>query len=391
MARPGIAVRTLLDLAGTATTADLSAPIAADWQAIGTLAALHRLGPWLHHRHKTEDAIPEELRRDWAVAYRQAALTALVQHADAADAMALLDAQGFEPVALKGAFLARNAYPEAALRPMRDIDILVPADRILPAFEALRAAGHTLVGQSKIALEEAARLDKHMPPLRMPRGTMLELHARLMERNGRLEYATPEGDEHALRGRAIVKDGLRYPAPADLLAHLVVHAVYGHRFDCGPLLLTDVRFLAASQSIDWDLFWQRAEAESWADGAALVLALVRHYHGAAGLPRHAAEPAAPDDAMLDLARSLLLQDFTTKINARFLATLATGGFGKVHDLAAGRVRVADDEGTRIDRAQDGGRLAWTIGKLRSLAASLADPAQRRQARDLARFRRWLQG
>ncbi len=354
------------------------------------MAALHRMGPWLHSRHGANPAIPENVRHQWASDYRRAALAALAQHADCGAALALLEAQGFKPIALKGAFLSRHAYPDAALRPMRDIDILVPAERVLAAFEALIAGGYIIEKQSKIALEDAARLDKHMPPLTMPLGTCLELHGRLMERDGRLEYASPEASEADVRERSINLDGIRYPAPTDMLSHLIVHAVYGHRFDCGPLLLTDVHFLAAHHSIDWDLLWEQAHAQNWAAGGALVLALVRHYHASAALAPHHAEPASPTQATMDLARDLLVQDYTAKKNARFIATVMTGGFSQARNLVGGRIRLAASEDLVIDRAQDGGRAAWTLAKLRDVAVSLADPAQRRQARQLAQFRRWLE-
>lgn len=390
MTGPGRAARTLLDLTGTQTRANLEALDASEWQNVAHMAALHRLGPWLHFRHGDSDAIPEDMRAGWAAAHRRSALVSMVQQADCNDACAVLERHGLHPVALKGAYLACHAYPHSALRPMRDIDLLVPADRVLAAYAVLRANGYAEMRQGKIALVDAARLDQHMPPLQAPRGTVIELHARLMERDGRLEYATPEGGEAGVIARAVVTQGIRYPAPADLLAHLVVHAVYGHRFDCGPLLLTDVHFLAETQEIDWQLFWSRAHSEGWAAGGALVLALVRHYHGAAGIPRHALEPAAADDAAVDLARGLLLQDYTTKTNTRFLATLLSGGLSKALQRASGMVTAAGETKVTIDRAQDGGRLGWTLAKLRAVAATLADPAQRRQARDLARFRRWLE-
>lgn len=390
MTGPGRAARTLLDLAGTDTSANLEALDASEWQDLARMAALHRLGPWLHSRHGDNVAIPKDMRAEWATAHRQSALAAMVQQADCADACAVLEQRRFHPVALKGAFLARHAYPHSALRPMRDIDLLVPADRVLDAYEVLRANGYGEIRQGKIALDDAARLDQHMPPLQAPRGTVIELHARLTERYGRLEYATPQGGEAGVIERAVGTGGIRYPAPADLLAHLVVHAVYGHRFDCGPLLLTDVHFLAETQEIDWPLFWSRANSEGWAAGGALVLALVRHYHGAARLPCHALEPAAPDDATVDLARGLLLQDYTNKTNTRFLATLLSGGLTKAWQRASGTVTATGEAGVTINRTRDGGRLAWTLARLRSVAATLADPAQRRQARDLARFRRWLE-
>ena len=78
----------------------------ADWAELDRIAARQRLQPLLHARQRDNPAVPEAIRAGWAQAYRAAALATLTIQADLADCLALLRAQGIEPLALKGAWLA---------------------------------------------------------------------------------------------------------------------------------------------------------------------------------------------------------------------------------------------------------------------------------------------
>ena len=383
--------RVLLALLGSAdcpAAGALPGLVSNAWGRIAEIAETHRLGPWLHSLHRDNPLVPVPLKAEWAAAYRQAALTVLAQRADLEACCGLLETHGFAPLALKGSFLARHAWPDPALRPMRDIDLLVAQDQVLAAYDLLLAHGYAQPAGSKLDLADHARFEQHMPALQMPRGSWLELHMRMSELDGRLEYATPQGNEAAVIARAVVIDNVRYPAANDMLGHVITHAVYGHRFDCGPLLLGDVRYLIARHPVDWDTFWAEAQAAKWAPGAALVFALVREYHGAEAVPKHADEPDATPE-MLDLARDLIVQDWETKMFSRFAAVLATGGFGYAWRRITGQVAGGAEGGVMIDRAQDGGRLRWAWRRGASLLRDLADPRIRAQTRQLARYRRWL--
>lgn len=384
--------RVLLALLGSVGQNDavaLSSLTPPDWDRIATIARTHRLGPQLSSLHRHSEAIPVALRSEWHEAYRTAAITALAQRADLEQCCALLTTNGYRPLALKGAFLARYAWPDPALRPMRDLDLLLPQDQVLPAFRLLLDHGYVQPTASKLALDDHVRLEQHMPVLQMPHGSWLELHMRVSELDGRLEYATPAGNEAQIAARAVTLEGIAYPCPEDMLAHIITHAIYGHRLDCGPLLLGDVRYLVARHPVDWQLFWAEAHSGKWAPGAALVFTLVRQYHGEAAVPRHSAEPAVAAD-LLELARDLIVQDWETKMFSRFAATIATGGFGYVWRRLTGRVEGGDEDGVVIDRAAEGGRLRWAWRRGVSLLRDLTDPEIRAQTRRLARYRRWLE-
>lgn len=384
--------RLLLDLIGTAVRAgpaQLERLSEEDWTALDRMAGEHRLRPLLHVTQRDNPVIPQPLAELWREAHRFAALTAMVQRAELGECCALLSGHGFVPVALKGAWLAWHAYPEPAQRPLRDLDILVTQDTARPAFEMLVGAGYRLEDPPDMEIEDIVRLEKHMPPLIAPRGTRIELHHRMWERDGRLDHATPAGNEAAVRARTIVRDGIAYPAPEDMLAHLIVHAVYSHRLDCGPLVLSDLRHLLARETIDTAHFWQRATNEGWAAGAHLLFALVRRYHGENAAPAPPAGTAPLPDDVLEAAPDLLLQSMDTRHSAHVVATALAAGPAAFTRRLAGKTAGAPDQGHSPMRQREGGFLRWAMSRLRRTLGDALRPGVMAQSRDLGRLSRWL--
>lgn len=382
--------RVLLDLIGTAETPNLSALTPADWGELDRIAALHRLQPLLHAQHRGNPAIPAEIAANWQAAHRAATMHAMAQRADLADTCALLEREGYAPIALKGAWLSAFAYPEAAQRPMRDIDLLVSPETVIPAFEALLAAGYSYARPSEMALADVVRLDKHMPPLIAPRGTVVELHLRLWERDGRLDHASPEGDETAVVARsAVAADGLRYLDPQDLLVHLIIHAVYSHRLDCGPLVLADIDLLLRAAPIHWPRFWAGANAQGWRDGARLMLELTAHYRRTAAID-FTADPGGlvPAD-LFAAAPDLLLQELDSRTSAGLAAATLKAGPMKLAERMTGRRKVAGEaEATRLT-SHEGGALAWAGSRVLRSLRDLARGDVRDQSRQLAALSKWL--
>jgi hypothetical protein len=389
MDRPALR-RVLLDLIGTAITPELVTLSTDDWSELDRMAALHRLQPLLHAQHRALASIPQSIADSWQAAHRFAALQALVQRAELIETCTLLERAGFAPIALKGAWLSAHAYGDAALRPMRDLDLLVPAETVLPAFEALLAAGYVMAGPSEMTLAETVRIDKHMPPLIAPCGTCIELHQRLWERDGRLDHASPAEDEAALRLRARVwDDGIRYLDPQDLLVHLIVHAVYSHRLDCGPLVLADIDLLLRAAPIDWPRFWAEGAAQGWRGGARLLLELTALYRPDAPID-FSADPGAPAPAdLLAAAPDLLLQELDSRASAGLAAATLKAGPAKLAERIIGRRKVAGEAAVTRDTSHEGGALGWAASRtLRSLR-DLARGDVRAQSRHLAALSKWL--
>ena len=382
--------RIVLGLVGTRQVPQLDGLSARDWAVIGSLAGQHRLMPLLHAQHNANPAIPLALRREWQDAHRAAALQAMLARQELIECAGLLETAGMAPIALKGAWLSRHAYPAAAQRPMRDLDLLVPAAQVLDGYALLLAAGYTELEPPEMPLSEVLRLDKHMPALLAPRGSVIELHQRLWERGGRLDHATPMYEEAVLRGRAVRDaDGIRYLAPHDTLAHLIIHAVYSHRLDCGPLLLPDIDYLLQTAQIDWADFWTNAAGHGWRSGARLVLELVSAYRADARID-FSLDPGAPAPSeVLAAAPDLLLQDLDTRRSAGLAAAALTAGPMKLLQRMRGR-RGAHGE-AEVTRTMDheGGLLGWAGSRAWRSVTQLARADVRRQSRQLAALSQWL--
>jgi len=366
-----------------------AAAIAPDgWDELDRIAELHRLQPLLYHLHRDRRNVPAALEARWREAFRQSALQSLAMAGDLADASALLDRAGLAPIALKGAWLAWRAYPHPALRPMRDIDLLLTPETVLAGYRLLQDHGYSAPQSTELSPEDALQLDKHMPPLVSPRGTVIELHLRLWEIDGRMDHAAPGRNEAAIRQRAVREGNVAYLGPIDLLAHLIIHAVYDHRLDCGPLVLTDISFLLRAAEIDWPSFWRGAREQGWSRGAHLVLAMVHTHAPDLAIPFPADLPPLPDD-YASLAAELLLQELGTRQSAGFAATLSVGGVGAIAArVFARRSRKGEPQVTR-NLSAEGGFAQWARGRLLRTLGQLAQPAVRQQSRDLARLSRWL--
>lgn len=389
MDRPALR-RVLLDLIGTAKSPESRALNPAEWAELDRIALQHRLQPLLFATHRDNIEIPAALRSRWQAAHRLAALQAMVQLAELTETCALLEASGYEPIALKGAWLAAHAYPEAALRPMRNLDLLVAPETVIPAFETLLRAGYCLTREADMPLEQIVRIDKHMPPLVAPRGTVIKLHHRLWERDGRLDHASLAASEAQVRQRARRgAGGLRYPVPQDLLTHLIVHAVSSHRLDCGPLILADLDFLLRAAPIDWPDFWVEAATNGWRDGARLVLDLVAHYRPNAEIVFAADPGPVTPAAQIAAGVDLLLQDLDTRASAGFAAARIKDGAAKRAAQITDRRNVVGEMAVTRDATGAGGFLGRAGSRLLRSLRDLSRADVRRQSRQLAALSRSL--
>lgn len=381
--------RLLLALASPVRPADperLAAMTAADWLALDALAVQHRMQPLLHSLHASNPAVPDEVRSLWHAAWRDAAMAAMILRADLQATVRTLRASGIEPLVMKGGWLAWHGYAHPAERPMRDLDLLIPAGRIGEAVEVLHAAGYAWAEQPDMPLEELFRIDKSLPGLIAPRGTEIELHIHAWHPSGRLEYPSPEPDNPGMFARSrLAADGLTYPSAEDMLAHLIIHATYSHRLDCGPLVLSDIAALLAKDTIDWPAFWERTRREGWQQGARLVLELVRHWRAPGGLDLSADSGKAPPPALLEAGADLLLQDMQGRFSAGLFADILAAGPSALWRRVRRRVGAPGGEGATIVRpsAREGNYLVWAISRLRRTLGDVLNREMWRQSRDIA--------
>lgn len=159
-------------------------------------------------RHSLE-AIPSHIRDGLT----SADLTARIRHGNLCDAaIEIIDAcqeEGVTPTLLKGISIADQHYPEGHLRPMGDIDILVPGQAYGTVESALLRRGY--VRKPGYEVEEAAA---HGAPLFDPqRRVWVEVHTALFPADSRLRTNAMFGPPHVaaqsvasnFRGRQVLR------------------------------------------------------------------------------------------------------------------------------------------------------------------------------------------
>ena len=335
--------------------------------------------------------MPALVASSWHQARRDSAIAALRQQAALRLALATLTDAGIAAVALKGVALAWRHYPEAALRPMRDIDLLVPETRAIEAFAVLRAAGFVAETDDPAILRQALADDHQLPAQSHPAlGVTIEIHHRLGDPPHRRGYRMPQIDPVGVLARAVAVDCggtmVPCPTPQDLAAHLIIHALYGHRLDCGPLVLADLHFLAMSQAVDWAELRSQAEGDGWARGMDLLLGLVERSFGS--LPAPLADPPPPD--VLDAAEAALLLDPEARGQAEALSDFSAAQSGPALARAVLR-RLAPNP--LVVAQEGGGRSAlafWPVWLARRLTRSLRRRGHAPEARAAAQVMRWIQ-
>lgn len=277
----------LLDLVSATRRVDrtvLDQCTASDWEAILEMVRQHRLGPLLHWRltqDRTDVSVPQNVRAELSKIFTAATVRALVCQRALTLCHQTLVAAGVEHIALKGAYLAFHAYPHPALRPLGDLDVLVPKPQALGAYQALIAEGWEQVDDGPWDLASYMSARDHFPALQLASANVaLELHTRLMEPGvGSTLFETMLWDQRVSETTA--GQTMAFLTPTYLLLHLIHHAIYHHMFSNGPLLLSDISYLLRTRTIDWPLFWKLADDRHWTRGCRLALGMTHEYDSGA--------------------------------------------------------------------------------------------------------------
>lgn len=295
-----------------------------DWDAMLDMARQHRLLPMLHwqlSRDRKALPVPEAVRARLAEGFRRTTLRSLVLQRELLQVHRILDRAGIPYVALKGAWLAFFAYPQPGLRPLRDLDLLVPKDRALEANRILIDGGYEPLGDCLGSPDAVLEHDRHFPPLQSPSGRItIELHVRLGYPRAEELFSDLSPEAAADGGGRIAtailaNEELKYQTPTELLLHLIVHAVYDHQFNNGPLLLSDIVYLLQARPVDWPSFWRLAGEYGYERGCILALRLAERYWGQQPIAWPAGMEVGidPPAEMLDTSARLMLCDFEARI------------------------------------------------------------------------------
>jgi Uncharacterised nucleotidyltransferase len=229
-----------------------------------------------------------EASPEWERLFKARRLTAvhnLLLRQELRKTLEALRQSGIPALALKGVVLAYTAYPDASLRPMADLDLLVPPGKRAEAVLILRTLGYeypeTVLTMRRDPNRCLSLVKEFAPPLRLRASpVLLEVHSQL-------ECSEPlfpmSMQEYWSRSILVDLKGLtvRTLCPEDFLFHLCLHQSSWHRFEKGLLPLVDLKLLLDSRP-DWN--WVGIVKRSLRCGCAtwmyLTLELARDLVGA---------------------------------------------------------------------------------------------------------------
>ena len=153
---------------------------------------------------------------------------------------------------LKGMPLALEVYPDLGRRPMSDVDVLVPSDRIADAIALLVSHGWVPGADEPLPRAWSAR---HSFPLVHPEGGHIDVHhvpgapfLRPPWDHDPVATVWEAASTMELAGRWVM-----VPAPEDLLLQVIVHGLMGVR-GASSRWVADATLLLRKRPMDWDRF-----------------------------------------------------------------------------------------------------------------------------------------
>lgn len=168
-------------LAGQARQVDWAALTAADWRHLVRQAHLHGVAPLLaHHLEQAgwPEPLPDAVRHALRHALYQTTASNTLLYRELGRIVDCLHQQNIPVVVLKGAALAQTHYAHIGLRPMLDLDLLLPRSHLAQAIQALWALDYVQIPEPGMGFYQISKhhmlRNNHAPHL------LVELHGRLV-------------------------------------------------------------------------------------------------------------------------------------------------------------------------------------------------------------------
>lgn len=234
----------------------------------------------------------------------------------------VLGRAGIPVMPLKGVVLQRLLYSDPALRPMSDVDVIVPEALFTSAIRALSAAGFAPHGAGRNLLEVS---------FRTPQGFPLDLHQRLFGR-GRYRLSTHDLFARSTLDRELFGFPVWLADPMDTFAHLVGKFACDHVRDDAKRALEELAAFAVRQALEPVALGQHLERCGMARAARFTLG---HAERVAPHPVLSAVLHSLSSDPIGVACALLAETALTTLPRRSLGVVPT-----LHGLNASLARAA---------------------------------------------------
>ncbi len=282
----------------------------AEWETLAARATTANLASLLFYtlRHAgLVELAPASVRQHLSAQYYASARRQLVFSSALAEALDALRTAGIVPILLKGIVLAETTYPDAGLRPMTDIDLLVHAQDVPSIYQALQQLGYHAGVSAAQANAEFFNGELSFAKAATTDTLTLEFHQGLVHH---WNFTAPLAlDSAALWQRAqpltLAGHTALQLAPEDMLLHLCLHRGLHHGFTGLPGYV-DIAWMTAIHGarLDWDALIARAHAAQARVIVFLALQLAHDLLGAA-VPAAVLRALAPSPWRQRLLRRLV--------------------------------------------------------------------------------------
>ena len=166
-------------------------------------------------------------------------------------------AAGIQCMLLKGAALVLQCYHDAGLRPMRDLDILVPEEQAAAAIGLLLDDGWRMLIDWPGELTESFRRFRHAVALEHVSGRQLDIHWHV------LYDCCRKGADHDFWAASVSLElhgiSLRGLAPSDQFLHVCVHGVEWNEVAPIRWIADAITVLRQSTELDWERIVKQTE------------------------------------------------------------------------------------------------------------------------------------
>lgn len=261
---------------------------AADWPALVQRADQHGLAPmlwWLIKQQGLDPTADPTLAPLIETAHHTAMGAALLDRA-LRQVEGVLRQAHIPTLWLKGAALAPTIYPAPELRPMGDLDVLVPYEQREQALEVVQRSGYDfystdahIFGGGRNAL--VGSLSHHYHLRGGPGGTtLLEVHYRLLSNDDTLLTLDHLDWFWSQRRALTLSDGFSFTTltPEAHFLYLCAHALLQHGGETRYLLrFLDLHRLITHSPIAWEIVVDQAVVLGWTTAAAQALRVIHDY------------------------------------------------------------------------------------------------------------------
>jgi len=332
-----------------------------DWQSLVKTASQHDIGPRLYHSLRACPLPDAAAGAAMAVVEAQYYATGLRNALLERELHRILDdwrVAGVPAIVLKGSALTATVYGNRALRPMRDLDVLVQPSDMATVRELMAASGYEIDPNQRDRIDWYYGHHYHLA-FQKRSGTegavRCEVHWRL-ERPGRPFSIDTAG----LWARAVTVNAgqrdIQVLSPEDTLLHLALH-VCKHRLAGGFRAFCDIAaVIAASGSrFDWEQVCRRASEWRVADLVHVPILITDRLLNA-GVPSGVAARLAGGDVDERLIDAAVTEALTERVGATLFPEFLTLCYGA---SLAERTRTVGRVLARAARGSEPLRPAWS--------------------------------